>query len=131
MKEEISFAVKKLQDSVQRLTEGISQAQDELDKDGVIQRFEFTFELLWKTLKVLLESEGIDCMTPKECLKSAFRIGIIKDEQIVLDMLEDRNKTSHIYDEKESKKVFEKIKEEYLPSIQGILDKLKQKQRNV
>ncbi len=131
MKEEISFAVKKLQDSVQRLTEGISQAQDELDKDGVIQRFEFTFELLWKTLKVLLESEGIDCMTPKECLKSAFRIGIIKDEQIVLDMLEDRNKTSHIYDEKESKKVFEKIKEEYLPSIQGILDKLKQRQRNV
>ena len=131
MKEEISFAVKKLQDSVQRLTEGISQAQDELDKDGVIQRFEFTFELLWKTLKVLLESEGIDCVTPKECLKSAFRIGIIKDEQIVLDMLEDRNKTSHIYDEKESKKVFEKIKEEYLPSIQGILDKLKQRQRNV
>jgi nucleotidyltransferase substrate binding protein (TIGR01987 family) len=124
MQEEISYAVKKFKDSVQSLKEGIFQAQDELDKDGVIQRFEFTFELLWKTLKIFLEGEGIECLTPKECLKSAFRVGLIENEQIALDMLEDRNKTSHTYDKEESQKIFKKIEENYFPFIQGILNKL-------
>ena len=109
--------------------EGISQAQDELDKDGVIQRFEFTFELLWKALKIVLEGEGIECLTPKDCLKSAFRIGLVEDEQVVLDMLEDRNKTSHIYAKQESEEIFKKIKEKYSLSIKTILDKLQEWQK--
>ncbi len=124
MQEEINYAIKKFRDSVESLKEGVDQAQDELDKDGVIQRFEFTFELLWKTLKIFLESEGIECATPKECLKSAFRVGLIENEQTALNMLEDRNKTSHTYDKEESQKIFKKIEENYFPFIQGILNKL-------
>lgn len=127
MREEINYAIKKFRDSVESLKEGVHQAQDELDKDGVIQRFEFTFELLWKTLKMFLEGEGIECTTPKECLKSAFRVGLIENEQIALDMLEDRNKTSHTYDKEESQKIFKKIEENYFPFIQGILNKLEER----
>lgn len=127
MQEEINYAIKKFRDSVESLKEGVHQAQDDLDKDGVIQRFEFTFELLWKTLKIFLEGEGIECITPKECLKSAFRVGLIENEQTALDMLEDRNKTSHTYDKEESQKIFKKIEENYFPFIQGILNKLEER----
>ena len=65
MKEEFEYSFEKLQEAFNRLNEGILSSKDELDKDGVIQRFEFTFELLWKTLKIYFESEGIICDTPK------------------------------------------------------------------
>lgn len=65
MKEEIKYALNKFKDALSRLKEGAFQAKDELDKDGVIQRFEFTFELLWKSLKIFLGDEGIECRTPQ------------------------------------------------------------------
>lgn len=128
MKEEVKYAVQKLRDSIVSLKEGVEQTRDELDKDGVIQRFEFTFELLWKALKIFLEGEGIECRTPKDCLKSAFRIELFHDEQVCLDMLEDRNKTTHTYDDAESQKIFQRIKEKYLVQMEGILGKLEQRQ---
>lgn len=76
---------------------------------------------------MFLEGEGIECTTPKECLKSAFRVGLIENEQTALDMLEDRNKTSHIYDKEESQKIFKKIEENYFPFIRGILNKLEER----
>ena len=98
MKEEVELSLKKLKDAYSRLRESVEIASGELERDGVIQRFEFTFELLWKTLRLFLEEEGIICSTPKECMKEAFRINWLNDEDIFLNMLKDRNKTSHIYD---------------------------------
>ena len=115
--EEISLSIEKFSEALERLNEGISSAKDDLDKDGVIQRFEFTIELLWKALKIYLEHEGIICKTPKECLKSAFKIGLIEDEETFLNMLEDRNKTSHIYSKEDSEEIFERIKEIYLTAL--------------
>ncbi len=97
MEDELRYSYKKLKEAVKKLDEGIKEAKDELDRDGVIQRFEFTFELLWKTLKLFLDGEGIITKSPKEALKETFRYGLIKDENLFLDMLEDRNQTSHIY----------------------------------
>jgi len=71
MKEEVKLSASKLKDAFTKLREGASAVKDELDRDGVIQRFEFTFELLWKTLKIFLGEEGIECRSPKECLRSA------------------------------------------------------------
>jgi len=127
MRNELQFSVSKLSDAIRKLQDGVTEAKDELTRDGVIQRFEFTFELLWKSLKVFLEEEGVICKTPKECLKSAFRIGLIEDEGTFLNMLEDRNKTSQIYSREESEEIFQRIKENYLPQLSKILDKLKKK----
>lgn len=125
MNDEVKLALQKLQDAFKKLKEGAEDARDELDKDGVIQRFEFTFELLWKCLKIYLLQEGIDSKTPRDSLKSAFKIGIIENEAAYLDMLEDRNKTSHIYDSVEAEKIFERVKNTYLSEIEKVLTKLK------
>lgn len=127
MREVLNYAVTKLENAYLRLSEGAKSAEDELDKDGVIQRFEFTFELLWKALKIFLEHQGIDANAPRDSLKEAFRIELFEDEEIFLDMLEDRNKTSHIYDKQTSEEIFNRIISQYLGAIEELLKKLKQK----
>jgi len=52
---EIKIAAQRYQDALNKLTEGVENARDELDRDGVIQRFEFTFESFWKLLKLILQ----------------------------------------------------------------------------
>ena len=125
MKDVLEYSLKKLIDAHKRLEEGIEQAKDELDKDGVIQRFEFTFELLWKALKIYLEHQGIIVKTPRDSFVEAFRIDLFDDEKIFLDMLEDRNSTSHIYDKETSKKIFNRIKKNYSSEITKLIEQLK------
>jgi len=127
MKEEekVKYAIERLKTAFIRLREGAEKAEDELDKDGVIQRFEFTFELLWKALKIYLEYNGIEVRTPRNSLKEAFRINLFDDEEIFLDMLADRNLTSHIYDKETSEEIFDRIKAVYIPAIEKVLKKLR------
>lgn len=125
MKDVLEYSLKKLIDAHKRLEEGIEQARDELDKDGVIQRFEFTFELLWKALKIYLEHQGIIVKTPRDSFVEAFRIDLFDDEKIFLDMMEDRNSTSHIYDKEISKKIFNRIKKNYSSEITKLIEQLK------
>ncbi len=127
MKDELRYSFKKFKEAVKKLDQGIKQSKDELDRDGVIQRFEFTFELLWKTLKLFLIEEGIITKSPKESLKETFRFGLIEDESIFLDMLEDRNQTSHIYSEDISKKIFNRIKKKYIYTIKTLQKNLSAK----
>jgi len=117
MKDELKYSIEQFNKTLSRLNAGIKKAKDQLDNDGVIQRFEFTFELLWKTLRLFLLDEGIITKSPKEALKEAFRFGLIKDEEIFLDMLEDRNQTSHIYSEEISKEIVLRIKKFYLSKL--------------
>ena len=72
-----------------------------------------------------MREKGIDTKPPKDSLKEAFRIGWIKEEEIFVQMLEDRNKTSHIYAEQTSKEIFQRIKKEYLDSIEEVLTSLR------
>lgn len=131
MQKELDYSIEKFSSAYKRLKEGIESSKDELDKDGVIQRFEFTFELLWKTVKIFLEDKGILCRSPKDCLIEAFNLGIIEEEEIFLDMLEDRNKTSHIYNKEESEGIFQRIKEQYLNAIEMLIKNIGSKeQRN-
>ena len=124
MKAELIYSFQKLKEAVKKLDDGIKQVKDQLDRDGVIQRFEFSFELLWKTLKLFLADEGIIANSPKEALKETFRFGLIKDDEVFLDMLEDRNQTSHIYSEDISKEIFGRIKKKYLNAIKLLLNNL-------
>ncbi|MDQ3021560.1 MAG: nucleotidyltransferase substrate binding protein [Bacteroidota bacterium] len=127
MKDELKIAVANFQNAFNSLENGIKEANGELQKDGVIQRFEFTFELLWKTLKIFLNDEGIECNSPKDCLKKAFKYGLINDEQIFLDMLIDRNNSTHVYSKEESEEIFERIKNNYCLQFKKILKELKNK----
>ena len=122
---ELSYALAKLEQAFIKLKDGASKAQDELGEDGVIQRFEFTYELLWKTIKIFLQAKGVQSRTPRDSLKEAFKLEWLDKEEDFLNMLDDRNKTSHIYDQKTSREILERIKNSYIPAIEKVLTKLK------
>jgi nucleotidyltransferase substrate binding protein (TIGR01987 family) len=84
-------ATKKLEDALQ------IPKDRELVVEGTIQRFEMVVELTWKTLKRALEYEGLHPKTPRDSLKEAFKLGWLHDEDVWLDILDQRNTTSHVY----------------------------------
>ena len=130
MKDELKYSYDKFQKALKRLDEGLKRAKDQLDSDGVIQRFEFTFELTWKTLRLFLLSEGINTNSPKEALKGAFKFGLIIDEECFLDMLEDRNQAAHIYSEDISREIFKRIKKDYSSALKKLSEELKNQIKN-
>jgi nucleotidyltransferase substrate binding protein (TIGR01987 family) len=112
------FAERKaeLANAVKRLHEAVAQPSSDLLRDAVIQRFEFTFELAWKSLKLYLERQGFDCGGPRSTLKKAFAEGLIgsaDEADVWLRLLEDRNLTSHAYDEALARRIYEHIAKDY------------------
>jgi nucleotidyltransferase substrate binding protein (TIGR01987 family) len=71
----------------------------ELEKEGLVQRFEYTFELSWKTLKDYLESKGVMVSFPREVIKEAFANEVVVDGETWLEMLDNRNLMAHTYNE--------------------------------
>ena len=124
MREEVKYSQKQLKKAFGQLQEGVRRANSDLTRDGVVQRFEFTFELLWKAIKVRLEEKGMIASTPKDCLQAAFKLGWISDDRVFVEMLKARNKMSHEYDEAEAQKVFKQIKKRFLKPIKTLLDRL-------
>lgn len=86
---------------------------DDLYLDATIQRFEFSIELFWKLLKLLLASKGVDVVYPKDVLRESFAGKLIDDEQMWLAMLRDRNLTSHTYNEELAITIYANIKKYY------------------
>lgn len=125
MNAEMDYAFKKLEDAVSTLNEGVLRAEDELQRDGVIQRFEYSFETMWKTFKVFLLDLGVDVKTPKDALKEAFRLEWISDERLYLQMLKDRNKTSHMYNKQVADDIFKNIKSEYIFAMKDVVEYLR------
>lgn len=97
-------------------TAAISNPSD-AERAGLVQFFEVTFELAWKTLKDYLESQGYAAKTPREVLKQAFEIELIQNGQAWLEALDDRNLTAHTYDENTARKVEKLIREKYNPLL--------------
>ena len=89
----------------------------ELERAGIIQFFEMTFELAWKVLKDYLESEGYMVKSPRETVKQAFQIGLIDNGHIWIDALSNRNLTTHTYDEELATKMTSEILNAYLPEL--------------
>lgn len=96
-------------------------------KLAVVQSYEMDIELAWKTLKDYLNYMGYKLQTPREVIKQAFAIEIIKDGEVWLQMLEDRNLTSHIYDEAKAQEVIDSISESYFTRLDFVFKLLKGK----
>ncbi len=80
---------------------------------GLIQTYEFTFELAWKTLKDYLEMEGFTVPSPRATLRQAFQCGYIQQGDVWLKALNDRNLTAHTYDDEVAKEVIADIQQTY------------------
>ena len=94
---------------------GLEQ-MSELEKEGLIQRFEYSYELAWKTMKDYLEEQGtiINPVTPRNVIKEAFSAQIIADGQVWVDMMLHRNLLAHTYDFSKFKEVLDAVVERYL-----------------
>ena len=92
----------------------------ETERAGLIQFYEMTFELSWKTLKDYLESVGYEVDSPRTEIKQAFQINLLKNAELWLEALENRNLTAHTYDEAISIKVEALIKDKYLPLLREL-----------
>jgi nucleotidyltransferase substrate binding protein (TIGR01987 family) len=89
----------------------------EAEKGGLIQFYERAFELAWKVIKDFLEEQGFTVNSPREAIKQAFQSGIIEDGQGWIEALEDRNLTTHTYDESTAEKVVSTIRSSYFPML--------------
>lgn len=108
------------------LEKGIQQKHyTKLEEGGLIQAFEFTFELAWKTLKDKLELEGIKVSFPRQVLKQAFQGEYLQNGKLWMRVLEERNTMAHVYNEKEAQALIQKIKIEYYPAFKDLYTFLK------
>ena len=103
-----------------KLQEALQEQESEIVIDGVLHRFEFTFELAWKTMKDVLEYQGVITKlgSPREIIQIAFKQNIVKDGEIWIEMMLARNSLAHIYDEITSRKVYRDIKEKYIKAFE-------------
>ena len=91
---------------------------DDIIKEGVIQRFEYTHELAWKVMKDFLEDVGeVKIYGSKDATKEAFAAGLILDGEKWMDMILSRNMTSHTYNEETADEIFNKVVNEYHPIL--------------
>ena len=96
----------------------------ELERAGIIQFFEMTFELAWKVLKDYLEAQEYLVKSPRETVKQAFQIGLIDNGHVWMDALSNRNLTTQTYDEELANKMTNEIITMYLPELDKMYEKL-------
>ena len=113
-------AIMLLQDAVKKTS------LSDLEKAGVIQFYELTFELAWKTVKDYLEEKNVEVKFPRDAIKEGFLYEIINDGEIWLDMLQKRNLMSHTYDEKNANLAYNLITEQYFDELYDVYLKFKQ-----
>lgn len=92
-----------------KFSKGLAGVTDELHRDGVIQRFEFTYELAWKTLKRVLALKGIEANSPRDVFREAARQNLIDDPLVWFDFIQKRNLMSHVYNEECAIEIFESL----------------------
>jgi nucleotidyltransferase substrate binding protein (TIGR01987 family) len=124
--ERLSHTLKNFERSLKSMEKALATpVTEERDLAGIIQNFEFVYELSWKVLKQRLEGEGFSIGSPKQAFKKAFQSGLIKNEKTWLDILDDRNLTVHTYDEELARRMYEDIRSRYLKEFQDLLRTLK------
>ncbi len=113
------------QKATNQLTEFINKGElNKFEVQGLIQCFEYTFELAWKTMKDYLEYQGFIVKSPRQTIKTAFQVELIKDGHTWIDALEKRKLMAHTYDEQIAKEVELLIREKYYKVIKDLCLKL-------
>ncbi len=101
------------------------ESDDEMIQMALVQAFEILLELSWKTIKDYLENEGTKVTSPKQVIRQAFQFEIITNGEDWMEALEQRNLTTHTYDEKTCAKVLNFIVEKFYPIARNLYFDLK------
>lgn len=105
-------ALSRLEESINKTNEYKAKEEYTFFRDSTIQRFEFTLEIAWKSIKQFLwEHDGLECRSPKACMREFFSVGYLNEEEIslLLQMIDDRNLATHTYHEALADDIFSHI----------------------
>jgi nucleotidyltransferase substrate binding protein (TIGR01987 family) len=108
--------------AVSRLEEACAQPESSFIRDSVIQRFEFSWELAWKMLKLRLSYLGVEALNPREVIRQSVQVGLVSDGNAWSEAQRQRNLTSHTYDEALSLTVYAFIQDEGCPLLRHLAD---------
>jgi len=122
-KEKLATQIQQLRKAATRLGETLALKPTPVHQDATIQRFEFTFELAWKTMQTFAREKGIEIVSPKDSIRVAAQLGLIENVEMWFDFLDARNMSSHIYDEKMAEVVYQQAKK-FLPEVERLIEKL-------
>ena len=118
-------AMDKLQRSIEYIHKNIKTRDlddgilDEIIKEGIIQRFEYTHELAWNVMKDYAEYQGNSSVGgSRDAAREAFQLKLIMDGEIWTDMIKSRNKNSHTYNEETANEIYSKILNAYYPTFE-------------
>jgi|AntDeeMinimDraft_5_1070356.scaffolds.fasta_scaffold01397_10 nucleotidyltransferase substrate binding protein (TIGR01987 family) len=105
---------------------------NELERQGIIQSFEYTFELSWKVLQDLLKDKGLqNSVGPKAVFQQSSRNGYLKNGELWMAMLESRNLSAHTYDEQTANKIVAQVRIDFRAAFQNLQENLiKEKEEN-
>jgi len=109
--------------AVGRFEEALKLPEGDTTRDSAIMRFQFCYDLSWKTLKEELKMRGLELFSPRECFKSAIAEGLLGDEESWLKMIDDRNEIAHVYDMTIAKRIYSNLAD-YLTLFQNLIAKL-------
>ncbi len=105
------------------LKEAVEAAPTVLNKNATIQSFEVCFELSWKLMQETIRLQGLEAVSPKNSIRTAAQIGIIDNPSQWIDFSDERNLTTHTYNEDLAEKVYQDAKK-FLPEVEKLLEKV-------
>jgi nucleotidyltransferase substrate binding protein (TIGR01987 family) len=109
-------------------SEELLSVLDEMIKEGLIQRFEYTHELAWKVMKDYAEYQGNSSIGgSRDASREALQLKLITEGEIWMDMIVSRNKTSHTYNEEIANEIYTKILKDYYPAFQNFRKQMEEK----
>ncbi len=115
--------------ALSQLTDAVDLSQrrelSDLEKQGLIQVFEFTHELAWNTLKDFLEHKGqAELYGSRDATRKAFELEIIEDGDSWMQMIQNRNRSSHTYNQKVMQEIIDAVTTDYHKQFQSLFEKL-------
>lgn len=112
--------LKSFEKALIQLGDALEESESPIVRDACLQRFEFSYELLWKTLKIFLEEiHGVRAVSPRQVFKEAFALSIIDEELTFVEMIESRNTLAHTYNEEQAMKIYMKCAA-YLKAMKNV-----------
>ena len=118
--------VRSFEQALSRLKGALARPRDEFMRDASIQRFEFTYEMFWKTLKAVSEEAGLEVASPRDSVRTGFALGFVPEDPRFFDMVRDRNLTSHTYREETAEAIYGRLPT-YVGLMEGVLERLKKR----
>jgi len=114
--EELGMRIEEAGGALETLREVLDEPYSVIVGDATVQRFEYTPGIFWKLMKeYLYNHEEVECNSPKSCFREASSVGLLSEEQTILclEMIDDRNLTSHTYIEEVAERIYKTIRDYY------------------